>query len=496
MDLAGAYDALPSDLAASLSLILLSVASLVAVVWDAFRPKSRALPWFVVGVFGVGTVIEMVALGSPSDTVFYDMLFVGGFASFIKILVMGGALLSVVLSIPYLERINQNIGEVYSLILFASVGMMVLGTANNLIAIFVGLETMSICLYVLAGLVREDEGGNEAALKYFILGAFSTGFFLYGIALIYGATETMYLSEFAAAVQSGASPMLWGGLALLLIGFLFKVSAVPFHMWTPDVYQGAPTTITAFMSTASKSAAFGSLILVLMSIVPSDRWSTVLSVVAVATMVGGNLVALAQKNVKRMLAYSSIAHAGYLLVALAAGTPEGYSGALFYLLVYTIMNVGAFGVMAVLEWDGVTGRTQTLDSLAGIGYRKPMLGVAMGFFMFSLTGFPPLGGFFGKYAVFAPAVSAGLTWLVIVGLLASAASAYYYLRVLYVFWMKTSDETPDALVASRSTFHVPVSSAVVIAFCALALLVLGVYPGIMDVTARLFGDASSLALLP
>ncbi len=496
MDLAGAYDTLPSDLGASLTLVLLSLTALVTVVWDAYSPKHRMLPWFVAAVMLVGVVVELFSVSDPSSTAFYGMIYVGGFASFVKILIVGGSLLSVILSISYLEKSGHNIGEVYSLILFATVGMIVLGTANNLIAIFVGLETMSICLYVMAGLVREDEGGNESALKYFILGAFSTGFFLYGIALIYGATGSMYLNEISAAVGSSGSILFWGGLSLLLVGFLFKVSAVPFHMWTPDVYQGAPTTLTGFMSTASKTAAFASLILVLMHILPTEKWTNALAVIAVITMVLGNLLALAQPNVKRMLAYSSIAHAGYILVGLAAGTADGYSGALFYLLVYTIMNIGAFGVMSVLEWDGVTGRIQTLDSLSGIGYKRPLLGITMGFFMFSLTGFPPLGGFFGKYAVFAPAVSAGLTWLVIVGLLSSAASAYYYLRVLYVFWMKKPEDSPDSAIAARTSFNVPAPAAAVLVFCAVLLLVLGVYPGLMELTSSFFSADGSMALLP
>jgi NADH-quinone oxidoreductase subunit N len=221
-----------------------------------------------------------------------------------------------------------------------------------------------------------------------------------------------------------------------MIGFFFKVSAAPFHMWTPDVYQGAPTTLTGFMSTTSKTAAFSALILVLFFALPVERWTLVFAVIAVITMIVGNIVALAQANVKRMLAYSSIAHAGYVLVGLAAGTTEAYAGALYYLLVYTLMNVGAFGVMALVEWDGKAGQEQTLDSLSGVGLRRPVLGVTMGFFMFSLTGFPPLGGFLGKYAIFAPAIDAGLTWLVIIAVLASAISAYYYLRVLYVFFMR------------------------------------------------------------
>ncbi|HEX7070310.1 MAG TPA: NADH-quinone oxidoreductase subunit N, partial [Rhodothermales bacterium] len=333
--------------------------------------------------------------------------------------------------------------------------------------------------------------------KYFLLGSFSTGFFLYGIALLYGATGTMYLPLMMdGLVLSGSTLLFWCGVGLFLIGFLFKVSAAPFHMWTPDVYQGAPTPLTGYMSTASKAAAFASLVLVLYYALPPERWSMVLAVVAVITMIVGNVLALAQSNVKRMLAYSSIAHAGYVLVGLASASPEGYAGALVYLLIYTLMNVGAFGVMALLEWDGKVGREQTLDSLAGIGFRKPLLGVAMGIFMFSLTGFPPLAGFFGKVLVFAPAIDAGLTWLVIIGVLASVLSAGYYLRVLWVFWMKSPADDPATEPVRDRAFPVPAASAAAILVCAIGLLVLGFVPGLYETAGSFFAENARLAVAP
>ena len=273
---------------------------------------------------------------------------------------------------------------------------------------------------------------------------------------------------------------------MLLIGFFFKVGAVPFHMWTPDVYQGAPTTMVGYMSTASKAAAFGALILFLRDVMPADGWEPLLASVALVTMVLGNLLAVLQGNVKRMLAYSSIAHGGYILVGLTAGGAAAWSGALYYLLVYTLMNIGAFGVMAYLEWDGKAGREQTLDSLAGVGLRKPLLGVTMGCFMFSLAGFPPFGGFLGKYAVFAPAVDAGYTWLVVVGVLTSVVSAFYYLRVLYVFFMRSPEDTPEAAPALEAAFPTPLVLRVVLVACAAALLVLGIAPGLLDVTRGVF----------
>ena len=498
MDLTNIYASIPADLAATFSLVLLAVTALALVVWDAFRNNAPGIPWVGCAAVGVAIVWELFALGEPAGTAFFGMVRTGGFAAFVNLIILIGALLSIVLSVPYLQKIKHAYGEVYAIILFATVGMLLLGTANNLVAIFVGLETMSIPLYIMTGLVRDDEGASESALKYFLLGAFSTGFFLYGIALLYGATGTMDLSLMRAGLlASGNVVLFWAGVGLLLIGFMFKVSAAPFHMWTPDVYQGAPTPLTGYMSTASKASAFASLILVLSSALPPLKWNLVLAVIAVITMVLGNVIALAQSNVKRLLAYSSIAHAGYILVGLASGLPEGYAGALFYLLVYTLMNIGAFGVMALLEWDGKEGQLQTLDSLAGIGHRKPLLGVAMGVFMFALIGFPPLGSFWGKVAIFAPAIDAGYVWLVIVGMLASAVSAYYYLRVVYVFWMRSPEDEPEAAAISGRLFPVPTASAAVLVFCMVLLLVLGVAPGaVINATADFFVDAAVVAAAP
>ena len=482
------FDALPADIGQTLPLVILTAMGLYIVARDAFRNDSPEIPWLACTALAVGVLIEAFRLDAEAGTAFSGLVHVGGYASFVNIVLLVAALLTTVLSVPYFQRIRHAHGEIYALILFATVGMIVLGTANHLVTLFVGLETMSITLYVLTGLVREDEGSSESALKYFLLGAFATGFFLYGIALLYGATGTMYFSDMAAGLEASDRNLLFrGGMALLLIGLFFKVSAVPFHMWTPDVYQGAPTPLTGYMSTASKAAAFAALILILHTLASVESWGAVFAVVAVLTMVLGNFLAIVQKNVKRMLAYSSVAHGGYVLVGLAAGTAAAWSGVLYYILVYSLMNIGAFGVMAVLEWDGKVGQKQTLDSLAGVGLRKPVLGVTMGFFMFSLTGFPPLGGFLGKYAVFAPAVEAGYTWLVIVAVLSSAVSAFYYLRVLYVFFMRSPEEVLEASAIPDRELPVPVTSAVVLVACAAALLVLGVFPGLLEMTGSFLG---------
>jgi NADH-quinone oxidoreductase subunit N len=498
MDLSTAFSALVADLPAIFSMGIVGLVGLVMVVLDSFRDNHPAIPWLGVGALAVSVVWEVAHLGAPGGTAFFETIRTGGYAAFVNLIILLTGLATVFLSIPYLSRLKYDYGEVYALIMYATVGMLLLGAANDMISIFLGLETMSVCLYVLTGLVREDEGAVESALKYFLLGAFSTGFFLYGIALMYGATGTMNLPAIAQAELATTSTQLlyWGGLGLFLVGFFFKVSAAPFHMWTPDVYQGAPTPLTGYMATASKAAAFGAFILVLYHAVPDGGATAVLSVVAVITMVVGNVMALSQRNVKRLLAYSSIAHAGYVLVGLAAGSSAGYSGALFYLLVYAVMNIGAFGVMGLLEWDGKQGREQTLDSLAGVGDQRPVLGATMSVFMFSLIGFPPLGGFIGKYAVFAPAVDAGLTWLVIIGVLMSALSAYYYLRVVYVFWMQSSEEVEAEGFTEAALPQATPSAMGTLVVCAVALLFLGVFfGGILETTAGFF-EAATMASAP
>ena len=501
-DSSAPFDTVVADIIGGSSMLWLALIGIVLIVWDIFRNDHPVLPWVAAFSLVVSIVVEVLRLDQVSSTAFFGLIRVGGVASFVNIIILISALVSVVLSVPYLKRIKHAYGEVYALMLFATSGMLMLGTANNMVTVFVGLETMSIALYILTGLVRNDEGATESALKYFLLGAFSTGFFLYGIALIYGATGTMYFTDMGAGyAENDLITVFWAGVALFLIGFLFKVSAVPFHMWTPDVYQGAPTTLTGYMSTASKTAAFAALILVLfygLGTIPagSDAGGDlqfVLAVVALITVVLGNLMALMQKNVKRMLAYSSVAHAGYILIALAAGTSEAYSGAAYYLLIYALMNLGAFGVISLLEWDGKEGRVQTLDSLSGIGYKRPLLGVMMAVFMFSLTGFPPFGGFFGKVAVFAPAIEVGLTWLVIVGVLASVLSAGYYLRVVYVFWMRPQNEAAPAVRQGR--FPVPKLSAGVLVFCALVLTIIGFVPFIWDLTQTFF-QVGGVAVIP
>lgn len=431
-----------SDIQAFLPGVIVALAGLIVILVEAVKPGSKSVFWITAISVAAALVAAIFQLGNPLTTAFSDMIVTGGMVAFGAIVILVGTFFSVLVSKDYLEGIGHDYSEVYALILFATTGMLCLAASNNLITLFVGLETMSICLYVMAGLFKNDKQGAEGALKYFLLGAFSTGFLLYGMALLYGATGSTSIPEIAAAASTNL--LFLAGTALLLVGFFFKVSAVPFHMWTPDVYQATPTTLTGYMATASKAATFIAFILVLSRAVPAFEGlnvALVISFVAIITMIFGNIIALVQDNLKRMLAYSSIAHAGYALVGLAAGTTEGYNAVLFYLFAYTIMNVGAFGVIAYYE------RNKGLDfsdvtNLAGLGFKQPLMGVILSIFLFSLAGIPPFVGFVGKYYVFAAAINADLLMLAIIGVLASAASVYYYLRVMvYLYFRESTKET-------------------------------------------------------
>ncbi len=419
-------------------LIIIGAAGLFVMMLDAFTGNARLAYLFTMLFSTAALAVAVSDLFGPMGESFNGLITYGGTAAFGMVLVMTGTLFSVTLSRDYLEKTGGHIAEVYSMILFAAFGMLLLVASNNLVTLFLGIETMSISLYVLAGLVKNQKKSVEAALKYFLLGAFATGFLLYGIALLYGASGSTFLVDIAATEEKGM--IYWAGVGLLLVGFFFKISAVPFHMWTPDVYQGAPTTITAFMATASKSAAFVAFILVLSRALPDARaeWGDVIWVFALLTMVIGNILALVQDNVKRMLAYSSIAHAGYIMIGLAAGTDAAYNAVLFYLFAYTLMNVGAFGIVAYYEWHKGYDMTD-INNYSGLGFQQPVMGILMSVFLFSMVGIPPFAGFIGKYRVFAAAVDEGLISLVVVGVLASAASVYYYLRVLVHLYMKENE---------------------------------------------------------
>ena len=378
---------------------------------------------------------------------FGNMVLQDNFSSFFTVIFILCAGLTILISDGYFKKEGCNHGELYPLILFATVGMMFMAKATDLMTVFLGLEVLSVTLYILAGFNRANVKSNEAGLKYFLLGAFSTGFLLYGMALIYGATGSTKIAKIASmAAQSGAvlnNPMFLVGMLLMATGFSFKIAAAPFHMWTPDVYEGAPTPITAFMSAGPKAAGFAAFLRVFLIALPTlmTQWSDLLWILAVLTMTTGNIIALSQDNIKRMLAYSSIAHAGYALVGFTAHNASGVSGILFYLLSYTFMNIGAFAIIILVGKKGEANNN--VQDYAGFGTKHPVLAMCMSIFLFSLAGIPPTAGFIGKFYLFAGAVQEGYVWLAIIGVLNSAASVYYYLRVMVYMYMKSPEEEFD-----------------------------------------------------
>jgi NADH-quinone oxidoreductase subunit N len=461
-----------TDLFNSSPLIAIVAFALLTLIVEALGKDKPALSYWM-SLLGVVTalVLSFVHLDSGVP-VFGEMLFQGGFAGYCNIIFLSSALISIILTKGYLERMEAHRGEIYILILFATSGMMLMAGALNLITVFLGIELMSVSLYVLAGFLRKKERSNESALKYFLLGAFATGFLLYGIALIYGISGTTNLLLIHESyAQHIRNPIFLIGCGLILVALSFKVSAVPFHMWAPDVYEGAPTPVAGFMSTAAKAAAFATFVLLFIRIfsIAGTSLSQIIAFVAAASMILGNVTAIAQTNIKRMLAYSSIAHAGYMLSGVAAANPEGETGILFYLLAYTFMNVGAFGIVSWIERQD--DKQLTLDDYAGLGARQPVVAALMAIFMFSLAGIPPFAGFFGKYYVFLAAVKADMTWLAIVGVLTSLVSAYYYLRLVVLMYFREGDAD-----VSKS---VPVSALVAVAAAALLVLALGVFPSLV-----------------
>jgi NADH-quinone oxidoreductase subunit N len=402
------------------------------------------------------------------------MMALDGFRWGADVVFLLGAILTVLVSLSYVDRERLWAPEYYVLLLLATLGAMFMGGGSDLVVIFLGLELMSVAVYVLAGINRRSVFAAEAALKYFLLGAFASGFFLYGVALLYGATGTTNLALIdhqVRALNLGDNLMLLIGTGMLLVGFGFKAAAVPFHMWTPDVYDGAPTPVTAFMAAAVKAAGFAGLIRVLMHALggAASSWQQVMWWLAALTMVVGNLVALAQHQLKRMLAYSSIAHAGYLLAAVTSGNVLGAGAFLFYALTYTLMTVGAFAFLAMAGRNGE--RDLTIDDLAGLGRRRPWLAIAIAVFMLSLLGFPGTAGFMGKWMILQSVVQAGQYRLAVILVLASVLSAGYYLPVVMVMFMK-----PPVAENVHEGFVVRGGTRFVIAATAVALVLFGVWP--------------------
>lgn len=428
----------------------------------------------IIGVVaGLGAILwQALRFDDVRGVYFSGMILIDGFGLFVAGVVLAGTLLTLFLTIGYCRRENIHLAEYYHLILMAAVGMIFMAQSTNLIMILLGLELLSVSVYVLTGFRRTRSHSVEGALKYFVLGAFSTGFFVYGIAFLYGTTGTMDLAAMANTIRSGEpTALLLAGMGLLTIGFAFKVALVPFHMWSPDVYQGAPAPITGFMATGVKAAGFAAFVRVVLATfdVLADQWLPVLSILAILTMFVGNIAAIRQDDIKRLLAYSSIAHAGYLVVALVAHNELGNAALLYYLAAYTLMTLGAFGVVVVLGERGVENTSISRD-YAGLAWRHPLLAAAMAIFMFSLTGIPPTAGFVGKFMIFSSAVDSGFTWLALLMVVASVISAYYYLKVVVSMYMWSSDREPIRVNAGAMATMALLAALV-------GVLALGVFPG-------------------
>jgi NADH-quinone oxidoreductase subunit N len=420
-------------------LILMGAAIMVIFLDLAVKGKRKdRLGYLTVIGLIVASVFTLMEQSGVTQA-FCGMIVVDSFTQFLTILILAATIIVTLMSMLALREKGMDAGGYHTLVLFATIGMLLMVKGIDLIVIFLGLETLSIAIYVLAGYRKGVEQSAESAFKYFLLGAFAAAFLLYGIALIYGATGTTRIeaiSQYIVFKNLGANPLLLVGMGLLLVGLGFKLALVPFHSWTPDVYEGAPTAITAFMAVGVKAAAFAAFVRIFgggLSLI-SFQWHDVLWVLAVITMTVGNVVALSQTNIKRMLAYSSIAHAGYILVGVIAGGSVGWSAVLYYLGAYAFMNLGAFGI--VVFYGHKEEANVEIADYAGLGFRYPFLGAAMAVFLFSLAGIPPLAGFMGKFYIFSAAIKSGYIWLTIIGVMNSLISVFYYFRVTVLMYMK------------------------------------------------------------
>ena len=432
------------NLAAAVHLLFLAVWASALLLVDLWIPKTHktVTGWLAFAGLAIALVLVSAQQGSR-QAAFGGTLATDGFSTLMNFIFIGAGMLSVLMALNYLRQHDLERGEFYPLLLFSIVGMMAMGMAKDLIIVFLSLELLSIPLYVLAGFGRPRIESEEAGLKYFLLGAFSSAFLVYGIALVYGATQATSFAGIGVALDAGraGSPLLLAGVGLIMVGMGFKVAAVPFHMWTPDVYDGAPSVVTAFMSVGAKAAGFAALVRVLFdALAPlAAEWGVVVATLAALSMVLGNVAAIAQTSMKRMLAYSSIAHAGYVAVAAlidAQGAQSNFSAgaAIFYLGAYALTNLGTWAVVLAVEKP--ERMTTDVADYAGLGRTQPALAAAMTLFMLSLTGLPPSIGFVAKFYVFRAALEAGYTWLVLLGVVTVLISAYYYLRVIVVMWMK------------------------------------------------------------
>ena len=493
-----ALPATSTDLMAVSPMLWVILTAMLVLMVDLALPRDRKSWCVVVSLVGLAVAgffcwFLWDASGAKPRDGFNGTVVADDFALAFQGILIVVAALSILLSEKYIQQKGINYGEYYALLLFSTSGAMLMATSRELITIFIGLEVLSIALYILSGFARTEARSEESAMKYFLLGSFSSAFFLYGIALVYGGTGTTRLdllaSQAAVPLSALVSSYSVAGFALLLIGLAFKAAIVPFHSWTPDVYEGAPTSVTAFMSAGAKCGAFAALVRVAIVLLPlSSIFHDVLWALAVLTMLVGNFVAIVQTNLKRMLAYSSIAHAGYILVGLLAGSSyaashnpsirtEAYAGILFYVLAYTFMNLGAFGVLILLARRG--DELNTIEDLQGLAQSQPWAAALMALFMFSLAGVPPAAGFFGKFYVFIAAVHAGQYTLAVIGLVASVVGAAYYLRIVYTMYFQPAKRSYPTNVWSFSP-----GANVALIISAILTLFFGVLPSGLYKAAR------------
>jgi|SRR5579871_405193 len=441
--------------------------------------KGIFAPLSIAGL-AAGLFATLMAYLNPGPA-FQNMLVVDGFSTFFRILVMGVGILAIFSSSGYLRREGSRGSEFYALILFSIVGQSIMAAANELIMIFIGLEISSIASYILAGYLRDDPRNNESALKYFLLGSFATAFLLYGVAWIYGSTGSTNLVEIRRVLLTGGQPiaLVSTAAALMFVGLAFKISAVPFQSWAPDVYQGAPAPVSGFLSVGPKAAAFAVLLRVFMTAFGpvASSWMPFIWGVALATMIVGNFAAILQSNIKRLLAYSSIAHAGYILVAVTANSGAGSAAAMFYLAAYAFTNLGAFAVVSYFSRKGE--QFVKVDDFAGLAQRQPAMAAMMTIFMLSLIGVPLTGGFFGKFYIFKAALDSNLVWLTVLGLLNSAVAAYYYLRILVVMYFREPGEAAENIPPAGAALQIAVYAA------ALGTVLLGIFPStVLDFASK------------
>ena len=473
--------------------LVLTGGALLLLLLSVIVPRQDGVLLGVALATIAATLVAVSSFAGLDETVSRGLLAIDGFAAFFKVIVLLSAALTALMSAPYLRVEGLKAGEYYFLILCATLGMMFMASGLELITLFIGLETMALSFYVLAGYLKPNPRSNEAAVKYFLLGAFSLGILLYGMSLLYGATGTTSLAGIATAL-SGQETSAVLVLAVILVGagMGFKIAAVPFHMWAPDVYEGAPTPVTAFLSVGSKAASFAMLLRIFVEGLPAlgEEWKTLFWGLAVITMTVWNIAALTQSNLKRMLAYSSIAHAGYLLIGVVVGTERGVASMLVYLGVYLFMQLGAFAIVTAMRRSDIIG--DELKDLTGLFKRSPVVGFAMLCFMLSLGGIPPTAGFMGKLWLFGAAIDAGEIWLVVIAVLNSAISAYYYLRVVVFMWIN-EDEPAGSPIA------IGPAMAVALGVALLGTVVLGLYPQALFSHAQaaastLEGLSSSIAI--